>query len=112
MNGKQRSVQFRKDAKNSNFMKRFIHLILLMAFTVGCSSKRLSEHEAICHISGDGIDVKKEYDIEKRRPDVIYIHNPYDKGNFVTSVHPAFYSDELKKYVKKSRLRMEVSMLK
>ena len=40
-------------------MKRFIHLILLMAFTVGCSSKRLSEHEAICHISGDGIDVKK-----------------------------------------------------
>lgn len=59
MNGKQRSVQFRKDAKNSNFMKRFIHLILLMAFTVGCSSKRLSEHEAICHISGDGIDVKK-----------------------------------------------------
>ena len=40
-------------------MKRFIHLILLMAFTVSCSSKRLSEHEAICHISGDGIDVKK-----------------------------------------------------
>ena len=40
-------------------MKRFIHLILLMAFTVGRSSKRLSEHEAICHISGDGIDVKK-----------------------------------------------------
>ena len=38
-------------------MKRFIHLILLMAFTVGCSSKRLSEHEVVCHISGEGFNV-------------------------------------------------------
>lgn len=32
------------------------------------------------------------------RPDVVYIHNPYDQCNHVTSVHPAFYSAELKKY--------------
>ncbi|MCM1184774.1 MAG: hypothetical protein NC337_15510 [Roseburia sp.] len=38
------------------------------------------------------------YDLAKRRPDVIYIHNPYDNTNFVTSVEPRFYSSELKKY--------------
>lgn len=40
----------------------------------------------------------ERYDISSRRPDVIYIHNPYDDWNFVTSVHPAFYAKELKKY--------------
>ncbi|MGN0657743.1 MAG: hypothetical protein ACI4KR_13225, partial [Ruminiclostridium sp.] len=38
------------------------------------------------------------YNFEKRRPDVIYIHNPYDAGNYVTSVDPRFYSGELKKW--------------
>ena len=37
------------------------------------------------------VDFRK-YDIEKRRPDIIYIHNPYDNNNAVTSVHPDFYS--------------------
>ncbi len=36
------------------------------------------------------------YDIASRRPDMIYIHNPYDEANFVTSVHPMFYSKRLK----------------
>ncbi|MCI9589016.1 MAG: hypothetical protein HFG42_00475 [Lachnospiraceae bacterium] len=39
-----------------------------------------------------------EYDFENRRPDMIYIHNPYDNSNHVTSVHPFFYSGNLKKY--------------
>lgn len=38
------------------------------------------------------------YNIENRRPDVTYIHNPYDQGNFVTSVDPRYYSSRLKKY--------------
>lgn len=33
--------------------------------------------------------------------DIAYIHNPYDDHNLVTSVHPAYYSRELKKYVDK-----------
>ena len=37
-------------------------------------------------------------DLGQLMPDVIYIHNPYDQYNHVTSVHPAFYSAELKKY--------------
>lgn len=38
------------------------------------------------------------YDIEGRHPEVIFIHNPYDDSNYVTSVHPAFYSVRLKDY--------------
>ncbi|WP_196606668.1 hypothetical protein [Pectinatus frisingensis] len=40
----------------------------------------------------------REYDIAKHRPDVIYIHNPYDGYNRVTSVDSNYYSSELKKY--------------
>jgi hypothetical protein len=40
----------------------------------------------------------ESYDISTRRPDVVYIHNPYDNYNTVTSVDPRFYSQELKKY--------------
>lgn len=40
----------------------------------------------------------ENYDFEKRKPDVIFIHNPYDECNFVTSVAPFFYSKNLKKY--------------
>lgn len=43
----------------------------------------------------------QEYDIINRRPDVAYIHNPYDNGNHVTSVHPFYYAKELKKHVGK-----------
>ena len=39
----------------------------------------------------DYVDITdwRQYDIEKRYPDIIYFHNPYDGCNFVTSVHPA-----------------------
>ncbi len=39
-----------------------------------------------------------EFDFEAHRPDMIYIHNPYDSYNFVTSVHPYFYSEHLKQF--------------
>lgn len=39
-----------------------------------------------------------DYPLEEIKPDAIFIHNPYDHGNYVTSVHPQFYSYELKKY--------------
>ncbi len=42
-----------------------------------------------------------DYDFEGRRPDMIFIHNPYDEYNHVTSVHPFFYSKNLKKYTAK-----------
>lgn len=48
----------------------------------------------------DYIPVTKydEFDFEVHRPDVIYIHNPYDDFNLVTSVPPFFFSKNLKKY--------------
>ena len=36
------------------------------------------------------------YDLEKKHPDIIFIHNPYDEGNRVTSIHPNFYSRNLR----------------
>lgn len=43
----------------------------------------------------------QEFDFEKHQPDMIYIHNPYDELNFVTSVDPFFFSKNLKKYTDK-----------
>lgn len=42
-----------------------------------------------------------DYDFGLRRPDMIFIHNPYDDYNIVTSVHPDFYSKKLKEYTEK-----------
>lgn len=38
------------------------------------------------------------FDFEGQHPDAIYIHNPYDEWNFVTSVPPFFYSKNLKNF--------------
>ncbi len=38
------------------------------------------------------------YDFEGRHPDMIFIHCPYDDKNYVTSVIPFFYSENLKRY--------------
>lgn len=40
----------------------------------------------------------KTYDISQRRPDMIYIHCPYDNRNKVMSIDSKYYSQELKKY--------------
>lgn len=40
----------------------------------------------------------ENYSFEERRPDAIYIHNPYDQFNLVTSVHPRFYASKLRNY--------------
>ena len=43
----------------------------------------------------------EDYDFAERRPDTIFIHNPYDECNYVTSVHPFFYSKNLKQFTDK-----------
>ena len=43
----------------------------------------------------------EDYDFANRQPDRIFIHNPYDNNNYVTSVHPFFYSENLKQYTEK-----------
>lgn len=39
-----------------------------------------------------------QYSLEDNQPDIIYIHNPYDGYNLITSVAPPYYSEQLKKY--------------
>lgn len=39
-----------------------------------------------------------EYDIERRHPDIIFFHNPYDDINTVTRIPELYYSRNLKKY--------------
>jgi hypothetical protein len=39
------------------------------------------------------------YNLEERKPDVAYIHNPYDDHNYVTKIHERFCSSNLKKFV-------------
>ncbi|MEE1258107.1 MAG: hypothetical protein UHN47_16575 [Lachnospiraceae bacterium] len=41
------------------------------------------------------------YNFEERKPDIAYIHNPYDDWNLVTCVHPRYFSANLKKYTEK-----------
>ena len=38
------------------------------------------------------------YDLKLKKPDLVFVHNPFDKFNTVTTVNPIYYSEELKKY--------------
>lgn len=40
----------------------------------------------------------RSYDLAKERPDVIFIHNPYDGQNFVTQVPEEYFSSKLIEY--------------
>ncbi|MCM3135730.1 hypothetical protein M3629_23415 [Paenibacillus polysaccharolyticus] len=40
----------------------------------------------------------KDYNMEQQRPDISFIHNAFDSGNVITTVHPDYYSNQLKKY--------------
>ncbi|MCR4694714.1 MAG: hypothetical protein K5773_05295 [Pseudobutyrivibrio sp.] len=42
----------------------------------------------------------RNFDLAKVNPDVVFIINPYDEYNFVTTVHPEFYSYKLKNICK------------
>ena len=43
----------------------------------------------------------QQYSLEREHPDIIFIHNPYDQYNFVTTIHPAFYASKIKEYADK-----------
>lgn len=43
----------------------------------------------------------RDFDLASRNADIIYIHNPYDDGNRVTSIDPDYYSAKLKTYTDK-----------
>ena len=43
----------------------------------------------------------KEYNLELRHPDIIYIQEPYDQCNYTTSILPTYYSKNLKAHTEK-----------
>lgn len=43
----------------------------------------------------------QKYSLEEEHPDIIFIHNPYDQYNYVTTIHPYFFASKLKKYTNK-----------
>ena len=43
----------------------------------------------------------RKVDLAEMHPDIIFIHNPYDNYNALTSVDSQYYSDELKKFTDK-----------
>jgi hypothetical protein len=43
----------------------------------------------------------RTYDLALHHPDAIYVHNPYDEFNNVTSVAPEFYLKKIKAYTEK-----------
>ncbi len=43
----------------------------------------------------------QQFSLEKEQPDMIFIHNPYDQYNSVTTVHPMFYCSKIKAYTEK-----------
>lgn len=47
---------------------------------------------------GIPIEDFEEYNFDEHRPDVVFIHNPYDACNNVTSVPSEYYTEEIKKY--------------
>jgi hypothetical protein len=51
----------------------------------------------------DGVPITHydAYDLETRHPDVIYIHNPYDELNILTSVDSRFYSRRIRFFTEK-----------
>ena len=43
----------------------------------------------------------QQFSLETEHPDIIFIHNPYDQYNFVTTIHPMFYSSKIREYTEK-----------
>lgn len=39
-----------------------------------------------------------KYDFSDRHPEVIYIHNPFDNFNKVTTIHPDYYSSKIREF--------------
>lgn len=43
----------------------------------------------------------QDYLLGDKKPDVVFMHYPFDNNNYVTTMHPAYFSEELKKNCKK-----------
>lgn len=56
------------------------------------------QYEGDLFPKGIPITSYQEYSLARQRPEAVFVHNPYDGYNRVTSVHPDYYSQRLKEY--------------
>lgn len=56
-------------------------------------------YEIDCFPKEVNVEDYRQYKIDERMTDIAIIHNAYDDSNYVTSVHPDFYSSNLKQYI-------------
>ena len=42
----------------------------------------------------------KKYDIRRKKPDIVFVHNPYDQFNTVARIHENFYLRNIRPYVR------------
>lgn len=43
----------------------------------------------------------QEYDLKLHHPDVVFVHNPYDEYNTITTIEPKFYCSKIKDFTQK-----------
>lgn len=68
-----------------------------------------NEDSSLAQMQYEGADFPKDvpivdweqYSLEEERPDVIFIHNPYDQCNRLTTIHPYFYASKIREYTNK-----------
>lgn len=56
-------------------------------------------YEIDCFPKEVSVEDYRQYKVDERLSDIAIIHNAYDDSNYVTSVHPDFYSSNLKQYI-------------
>lgn len=79
-----------------------VHVVPISYFEFDRVDKRAKEcYEGDCFPAHVPVESYQQYRLEESKPDIAFIHNPYDECNIVTSVNPAYYSSNLKKYVNK-----------
>lgn len=71
-------------------------LVPIPYYTRNEAGKLIAEHYEGASFPSVALDYRT-YDVMQEKPDIMYIHNPYDQYNKVTVVHPNFFSTELKK---------------
>lgn len=55
-------------------------------------------YEGMQYPSDVSVTHYEEYNLKERNPDVVFVHNPYEDCNYVTTIDPQFYAREIKKY--------------
>lgn len=74
------------------------YVVPIPYFNIADSNNITMSYEGEKYPKEIGITDYREFNLALEHPDVVVVHNPYDDCNNLTSVHPNYYTRELKKY--------------